>query len=83
MMASSSRLLVRREHERLEGIEAWQRLDTRRHQSRHVSIWIKTRGASGAVGWWRWRARGVIVKLASRRSRVVKAACLSGGPVKS
>ena len=42
---------------------------------RFTGLGLKTGGESGAAGCSRWRARGVITKLASRRSEVVKAAC--------
>ena len=48
-----------------------------------AGLGLKTGGASGAAAWRMRRARGVIAKLVSRRSEVVKAACPSGGPVKS
>ena len=32
VMASSIRLLIRREHEKLEDVKAWQRPDTHRHR---------------------------------------------------
>ena len=41
---------------------------------RFLSLGIKTRGASGVAGLRRWRARGAILKFASRQSQVVKAA---------
>ena len=43
---------------------------------RFAGLGLKTRGTSSAAGWWLQRARGVIVKLASRRNEFVKAACL-------
>ena len=72
------------------------RSDMRRHRMSQVyrfglkigwrwftGLSLKTGGASGVAG-WRWRrTRSVIVKLASRRSKIVKAACPSGGPVKT
>ena len=69
-MASSSRLLVRRKLERLEGVKAWGRSDTRRHL---VGLGLKTEGSFGAVGLPRWRACGA--KLEPRRRKVVKTAC--------
>ena len=54
------------------------------HQAgRFTGLGLKTGGASGAAGWAVWRTRGVIAKLASRRSKVVKAACPSDAPGKS
>jgi len=79
-MASSSRLLVRRELERLEGVKAWGRSDTRRHL---VGLGLKTEGSFGAVGLPRWRTRGTIVKFASRQSKVVKTAYPSDAHIKS
>ena len=52
---------------------------------RFAGLGLKTRGTSSAAGWWLQRAHGVIVKLALRRSEVVKAMCpsKSGGLVKT
>ena len=49
---------------------------------RFTGLGLKTGCASGAVDWQWWRARGVIVKFASRRRKVVKVARPSGGRVK-
>jgi len=49
---------------------------------RFAGLGLKTGGTFGAAGWPSQRTRGAIAKLVSRRSEVVKAACLSGGPIK-
>ena len=81
----------------LEGFVAlYGRSDTRQHQMWQVyrfapqnwmvvglPVLASKSGASGAAKWWLRRARGVIVKLMSRRSEVVKAAYLSGASIKS
>jgi len=108
-MASSSRLPLRQEWERLEGVEVGWRPDTRRHRrwqvyrfdpqnrvaagssvrpskpggGRFAGLGLKTASASDVAGWRLRRARGVIAKLAPRRSEVVKAVCPSGGPIKN
>lgn len=49
-----------------------------------LPVWaLKPGGTSGGAGWRLRRARGIITKLASRQSEVVKVACLSGAPIKS
>ena len=50
---------------------------------RFIGLDDKIRGASSAAEWQLWKARGIIVKFASRQSKVTKAVCLSGGPIKS
>ena len=49
---------------------------------RFLGLGLKTGGAFGAVGLARRRARGAIVKLASRRSEVVRATCPSDASIK-
>ena len=49
---------------------------------RFIGLDDKIRGASSAAEWQLWKARGIIVKLASRRNEVIKAACMSGAPTK-
>ena len=44
---------------------------------RFIGLGLKTGGASGAAAWRLQRARGIIAKLVSRRSEVVKTACPS------
>ena len=44
---------------------------------RFAGLDLKTGDASGAAEWRLRKARGVIAKLASRRSKVVKASCSS------
>ena len=67
-MASSSRLPVRRECERLEGVKAWRRPDMRQHRRWQVCRF----GPQNWVATSR-RMRGTVAKLASRRSEVAKA----------
>ena len=52
MMVRSSRLPVQRERERLEGVEAWWRLDTHRHRTWQV-YWFgpQTRMVAGLSVW--------------------------------
>nr|TKW13032.1 hypothetical protein SEVIR_5G073233v2 [Setaria viridis] len=50
---------------------------------RFPGLSLKTRGEPGAAGASRRRARGVIAKLASRRSKVVKTACPSDARIKT
>ena len=63
-----------------EGLPVWA---SKPGNNRFAGLGLKTGGASGAAGLLRWRARGAITKLASRRSKVVKAACPSDARVKS
>ena len=47
---------------------------------RFTGLDLKTGGAFGAARWLLRKARGVIAKLASRRSEVVKTPCPSDAP---
>ena len=49
---------------------------------RFAGLDLKTEGTSDAARWWLRRSRGIIAKLVSRQSEVVKVACLSGAPRK-
>ena len=93
-MVRSSRLLMRQERERLEGVEAWREVGhasiselaglpvwaSKPSVGRFTGLDLKTGSASG---WRLRRVRDVIAKFALRRSEVVKATCPSSAPVKT
>lgn len=52
------------------------------HARRLPGLGRKTWGVSCVAGWRRWRTRGIITKVASRRSYVMKVACPSTSSIK-